>query len=122
VNHQADEQLEMLDLLCREEPLKQPSDVQHAEVLERQWQNSQGLGRSSEIEIRADPGREQRKGTPEVIFGETKDVAQITAMAQKLLKETGRAIISRVRPEAIAPLQAAFQAYTVSVHEAARSV
>src|SRR5438874_13422132 len=112
----------MLDLLCREEPLKQgneqPSDVQHAEVLERQWQNSQGLGRSSAIEIRADPGREQRKGAPEVIFGETKDVAQITSMAQQLLKETGRAIISRVRPEAIAPLQGAFQAYTVSVREA----
>src|SRR5437667_10078760 len=116
----------MLDLLCREEPLKQgneqPSDVQHAEVLERQWQNSQGLGRSSEIEIRPDPGREQRKGTPEVIFGESKDVAQIIAMAQGLLKGSGRAIISRVLPEAIAPLQEAFQEYTVSVREAARAV
>src|SRR5437764_6429008 len=43
-------------------------------------------------------------------------------MAQGLLKGSGRAIISRVRPEAIAPLQEAFQAYTVSVREAARAV
>src|SRR5947209_13647578 len=77
---------------------------------------------SSVIETRPDPGREQRKGVPEVIFAETKSVAQITTMAQGLLNGTGRAIISRVRPEAIAPLQAAFQAYTVSVREASRSV
>jgi len=127
VNHHADEQLELLNLLFQEETPKQQkheqqNSTQFSGELVQKFQHPQSNERSSEIEIRADPGREQRKGTPEVIFGETKDVAQITTMAQKLLKETGRAIISRVRPEAIAPLQAAFQAYTVSVHEAARSV
>ena len=43
-------------------------------------------------------------------------------MAQELLKESGRAIVSRVRSEAIAPLQVAFQEYTVCVHELARSM
>jgi NCAIR mutase (PurE)-related protein len=90
--------------------------------VEQKFQNSKSHASSSDIETRPDPGREQRKGTPEVIFGESKDVAQIIAMAQGLLKGSGRAIISRVRPEAIAPLQEAFQAYTVSVREAARAV
>ncbi|TMB86933.1 MAG: nickel pincer cofactor biosynthesis protein LarB [Chloroflexi bacterium] len=91
-------------------------------MVEQKFQNSKSHTSSSDIETRPDPGREQRKGTPEVIFGESKDVAQIIAMAQGLLKGSGRAIISRVRPEAIAPLQEAFQAYTVSVREAARAV
>jgi NCAIR mutase (PurE)-related protein len=130
VNQQADEQLKLLNLLYQEEAPGQPEQetqeneqqgsIQHSSLLEQKFQNSKSNGHSSKIEIRSDPGREQRKGTPEVIFGETKDVGQIIAMAQGLLKETGRAIISRVRPEAIAPLQAAFQTYTVSVHEAAR--
>jgi NCAIR mutase (PurE)-related protein len=90
--------------------------------VEQKFQNSKSRASSSDIEIRPDPGREQRKGVPEVIFGESKDVAKIIAMAQGLLKGSGRAIISRVRPEAIARLQEAFQEYTVSVHEAARAV
>lgn len=77
---------------------------------------------SSMIATRADPGREQRKGVPEVIFGETKDVPQIVAMAHGLLNGSGRAIISRLRPEAIAPVQAAFEDYTVRISELARSM
>jgi pyridinium-3,5-biscarboxylic acid mononucleotide synthase len=132
VNQQADEQLKLLNLLYQEEAPGHPgpqiheneqqNSIQHSSALEQKFQNSKSNEHSPEIEIRSDPGREQRKGTPEVIFGETKDVKQIATMAQMLLKETGRAIISRVRPEAIAPLQAAFQTYTVSVHEAARSI
>lgn len=74
------------------------------------------------VETRSDPGRERRKGVPEVIFGETKDVPQIVAMAQELLRGSGRAIISRMRPEAFAPVQVVFQDYTVRVSEAARSM
>src|SRR5579875_574072 len=74
------------------------------------------------VETRSDPGRERRKGVPEVIFGETKDVPQIVAMAQELLRGSGRAIISRMRPETFAPVQAVFQDYTVRVSEAARSM
>ncbi len=74
------------------------------------------------IETRADPRREQRKGVPEIVFGESKDVAQIIAMVQELLAESGRAIISRVRPEMIAPLQMTFQGYTLRVAERARAL
>lgn len=129
MNHQADDQLELLKLLLQEQPTsqdmqenEQESDKQPSSEVKQEVQNSQRYPRSSGIETRPDPGREQRKGTPEVIFGETKDVAQITAMAQGLLRGSGRAIISRVPPEAIVPIQAAFQAYTVVVRQAARAV
>jgi NCAIR mutase (PurE)-related protein len=74
------------------------------------------------IDIRPDLEREQRKGVPEVIFGESKEVAQIVSMASALLASTGRAIISRVQPEAIAPLRAAFQAYTIRIRDTPRSM
>lgn len=86
---------------------------------------SPGLASSARlpvVETRSDPGRERRKGVPEVIFGETKDVPQIVAMAQELLRGSGRAIISRMRPETFAPVQAVFQDYAVRVSEAARSM
>src|SRR5947208_13280401 len=74
------------------------------------------------IETRADPGREQRKGVPEIVFGESKDVAQIIAMVQGLLTGSGRVIVSRIRPEMIGPLQTAFQGYTLRVAEVAHSL
>ena len=129
MNYQTDEQLELLNLLYPGEPSNQlkhenerEGNFQLSSIVEQKFQNSKSHASSSDIETRPDPGREQRKGTPEVIFGESKDVAQIIAMAQGLLKGSGRAIISRVRPEAIAPLHEAFQAYTVSLREAARAV
>ncbi len=129
MNYEPDEQLELLNLLYPGEPSNQlkhdnerEGNFQLSSIVEQKFQNSKSQASSSDIETRPDPGREQRKGTPEVIFGESKDVAQIIAMAQGLLKGSGRAIISRVRPEAIAPLQEAFQEYTVSVREAARAV
>ena len=129
MNYEPDEQLELLNLLYPGEPSNQlkhdnerEGNFQLSSIVEQKFQNSKSHASSSDIETRPDPGREQRKGTPEVIFGESKDVAQIIVMAQGLLKGSGRAIISRVRPEAIAPLQEAFQVYTVSVREAARAV
>jgi len=77
---------------------------------------------SSEIQIRPDTQREQRKGTPEVIFGETKETAQIISMAQDLLAATGRAIISRISPEASTAVQAVFREYTVRLREAAHAM
>jgi pyridinium-3,5-biscarboxylic acid mononucleotide synthase len=129
VNYQGDEQLELLYQLYPQNPAKQlkheneqEGNAQLANREVQKFQTSKSHINSSDIETRPDPGREQRKGTPEVIFAESKEVAQIIAMAQGLLKGSGRAIISRVRPEAIAPLREAFQAYTVSVREAARAV
>lgn len=74
------------------------------------------------IQTRPDPGREWRKGAPEVILGEAKDVSQIISMAQGLLSETGRAIISRVRPELIAQIKSVFHEYPVCIREAARAI
>ncbi len=76
----------------------------------------------STIEVRPDDGREQRKGVPEIVFGETKDAAQIIAMAQGLLAGSGRAIISRLRPDLVASVRAAFQEDTVRIHEMARAM
>ncbi len=135
MNHQADEQLELLRLLFEMEPPEQlnrgheaqgeqgqPSNHQQKDTVERKSQNLQHDELSPDIEIRPDTGREQRKGIPEVIFGETKSVTQIITMAHSLLNDSGRAIVSRVRPEAMSPLQAAFQDYTIRVHESARAV
>src|SRR5258707_10475578 len=104
-NH-ADEQFELLDQLLRQEPCQQDD-----------WANTLPV-----IEIRADAGREQRKGVPEVIFGETKETAQIITMARDLLAGSGRAIISRVRPEVIEALRAALPEYTLRTRDAARAV
>src|SRR5258706_15439689 len=77
---------------------------------------------SSIIDIRADPEREQRKGVPEIILGETKEPGQIVAMARSLLSASGRAIISRVQPGIVEVLREAFQGYTFRIHENSRAV
>jgi NCAIR mutase (PurE)-related protein len=122
VNNQADEQWRLLNLLAQGQKGSEQAGKQADEHEQREVQRFQEADQSLIIEVRPDPEREERKGVPEIIFGETKGTAQLLAMAQKLLAATGRAIISRVRPEAIAVLQETFEGYTVIVHEAARSV
>src|SRR5258708_20498781 len=80
---------------------------------QQKLQDSESNHTSSVIEIRPDLQREQRKGVPEVIFGETKAIGQIVTMARNILEETGRAVISRVQPEAVAALRGTFRPYTV---------
>lgn len=48
---------------------------------------------------RIDVGREYRKGIPEVILAEGKKPEDVAKIAVKMLKESGRAIISRVTEE-----------------------
>lgn len=72
--------------------------------------------------IRPDFEREQRKGTPEVIFGETKETNQVVAMAEALLTKTGRAIISRVRSETVEVLRESFSAYDIRERRMSRMV
>lgn len=55
-----------------------------------------------------DVGREMRKGIPEVIFGEGKQLKEVEKIARKMLKEKGRAIISRVGAELAETLEEAF--------------
>ncbi len=85
-----------------------------------QWLNPDTS--SSVGDIRPDFEREQRKGTPEVIFGETKETGQVVAMAQALLEKTGRAIISRVRSETVGVLRESFPAYEVRERGLSRMV
>jgi NCAIR mutase (PurE)-related protein len=80
------------------------------------------LANGESIAIRPDPTREQRKGVPEIVFGETKSAAQIIAMARVLLERSGRAIISRARPDTIVEAQEAFREHRVRVSEAARMI
>ncbi len=140
MNDQADEQLELLEQLLRKEPFRHGSQnqLEHAEgkqANEQRQDESPGIAtklsregkreaiaESSVVETRPDPEREQRKGVPEVVFGETKEVSQVIAMAQRLLESTGRTIISRVRPEAIAAIQEVFQSSTIRLYEASRMV
>lgn len=74
------------------------------------------------IETRPDVHREQRKGVPEIIFGETKETGQIIAMAQGLLAGSGRAVVSRVPAGSLGIIQEAFREYTMRTREAARAL
>jgi len=131
VNHNIDEQFELLSHLLEEGSFGQHTNYsEQAEQKDESARSSDDaaqkspvhLERSSVIETRPDTGREQRKGTPEVIFGATKETAQIESMARALLTSTKRAIISRLRPESVEPLQEAFRDYTVRFHEASRAM
>lgn len=130
MKHKDEVDLEDLGRLLGEEPLGRPSQMKHAEQEaeagdkggRRQPQEAAHTNVSSVIETRPDAGREQRKGAPEVIFGETKEAAQIIAMAQGLLMGTGRAIISRMRTDTLEEVKAAFSEYTVSIRAAARAM
>ena len=133
MNHNIDGQLELINQLLGnglfgQEPIQagqteQEAGSEHArsETQNTQQQTDQQQT-SSIIQTHPDTGRERRKGTPEVILGETKETSQIIAMAQGLLTGTGRAIISRLQPQAVSPIQSAFQAYHVRMREAARAM
>ncbi len=109
VEYHANEQLDFLAQLLDSEQFKQGASGT--------YQGQEALN-----ETRPDPGRERRKGIPEVIFAETKTNEQILAMAQGLLAGAGRAIISRMRPESIEVVPEAFHDYTIRMQEAARAM
>ena len=117
MGQQADEHLETLDFLLNQQPFKHSNSSSQQKL-----QNSESNHISEVVEIRPDFHREQRKGVPEVIYGETKDIEQIVSMTRKILDETGRTIISRVPTEAIEVLRDVFNTYHVRVLETARAV
>ncbi len=117
VDQYADEQLEALNFLLNQQPFQHSSNSSQQKL-----QNSESNHVSEVVEIRPDFHREQRKGVPEVIYGETKDIEQIVAVARKMLNETGRTIISRVPTEAIEVLREVFNTCKVRVHGTARAV
>ena len=107
VEYHAGEQLDFLSQLLDSEQGKQGSG---------------GVQQEGIVETRPDPGRERRKGIPEVIFGETKTNEQILTMARGLLNGSGRAIISRMRPDSIVAVLEAFHEYRILVREAAHAM
>src|SRR6266700_4001186 len=117
VGQYADEQLEALNFLLNQQPFQHSSNSSQQKL-----QNSESNHVSEVVEIRPDFHREQRKGVPEVIYGETKDIEQIVEVTRKMLNETGRTIISRVPTEAIEVLRDVFNRYNVRVHGTARAV
>ncbi|GAC1354301.1 MAG: nickel pincer cofactor biosynthesis protein LarB [Ktedonobacteraceae bacterium] len=110
MDYRADEQLELLGQLLNSEQFRQSS-----------FTTQQGQS-TPLLEIRPDPGRERRKGIPEVILGETKTNEQILAMARGLLAGSGRAIISRMCPESIVVVREAFHEYPIRMREVARAM
>ena len=124
-------QFELLHQLLSKEPFGQMScekeqgseqgrESQPSIELSQALQVSAQMQSSPRIEqTRPDPGREQRKGAPEVVFGATKETTQIISMARGLLEGTGRAIISRIAPATREAVQAAFRGYDVRIREAA---
>ena len=117
MSQHADEQLEALDFLLNQQLFKHSNNSSQQKL-----QNSESNHVSEVVEIRPDFHREQRKGVPEVIYGETKEIEQIVSMTRKLLDETGRTIISRVPTEAIEILRDVFNRSNVRVHGTARAV
>ena len=65
-----------------------------------------------------DTQRELRKGFPEVIFGAGKTPEQVVAIADKLVKASGRVLVTRVTPEHAKPFLKKFRKGIH--HEAAR--
>jgi len=137
VNHENDEQRELLNHLLeisdglggsnhkrpgltgqQGEELRLSEDLRQRQKAPETTQTEN----SPAIQTRPDTKREQRKGVPEIIYGETKSQAQIIEMARGLLAGTGRAIISRVPPKVVVPLQEAFRGYRVSMREASRAI
>ena len=110
VDHHADEQLELLSQMLNTEQFQHSSAYSLQDF------------RTSSIETRPDASRERRKGIPEVVLAETKTNEQILAMARGLLAGSGRAILSRLRPESILVVQEAFSDYSIRIREAARAM
>lgn len=132
MNHDAQDQLNWLGQVLSQEvftqhqassrgalPAGNPSEDINASSISPA---SLGNEFAQRIEIRPDPTRAQRKGVPEVIFAESKTTSQVISMAQSLLAATGRAIISRVRPETLAALRQEFQEAQLRVREMARAL
>ncbi len=135
VNHEIDEQFELLHQMLSDnsegnimDNLEHPEQQRASgrsideDTSVSSWQPGAYTPSPSVIQTRPDLQRERRKGAPEVIYGATKETAQIISMAHGLLEGTGRAIISRLRPESVSPLQQEFQGYTVRFREASHAM
>ena len=72
--------------------------------------------------VRADVGREGRKGVPEVIMADRKRPEDVFLAARAFLDARGRAVLSRVPPGLVEQLRAEFPDSRAEIHAASRMV
>jgi hypothetical protein len=70
--------------------------------------------------VHLDVNREARTGVPEIVLAEGKDTATILAICQTLLDESGRVILSRVRPAMMRAVRTHFADFRVEEYPRAR--
>lgn len=71
-------------------------------------------------DARPDFGRAQRKGIPEIVLAGTKTDEQVVTIASAFVEQTGRALISRLRPATASVLAERFPTCRVDVRAGGR--
>lgn len=92
-------------------------------ALGQDWSDEQSLGIGASDAVRVDRTRWQRTGIPEVVHAERKETADVVVGLRRLALVQGRALASRVPPEAVAPIAAALHGeLCIEAHARARCV
>jgi NCAIR mutase (PurE)-related protein len=73
------------------------------------------------LDAQLDFSREARAGIPEIVLADVKSDEQIFRIARAFLDRTGRALLTRLRPETMARLAEAFTGCAVDAREVARA-
>lgn len=73
------------------------------------------------LDAQLDFHREARAGIPEIVLADVKSDEQVTRIARAFLDRTGRALLTRLRPETMARLADEFVGYAVDVRQVARA-
>ena len=102
VFHHITDEMDLLSQLAGEE------GSQHPQAGSSQPSPAPALQQTSIDEAHLDFGRENRKGIPEVILAENKTDRQVLSIAHAFIQRTGRALISRMRPELFGRVHEAF--------------
>jgi hypothetical protein len=73
------------------------------------------------LDTQLDFSREARAGIPEIVLADVKNDEQIVRIARAFLDQTGRALLTRLRPETMARLAEEFPEYVLDTREVARA-
>jgi NCAIR mutase (PurE)-related protein len=73
------------------------------------------------LDAQLDFHREARAGIPEIVLADVKSDEQVVRIARAFLDQTGRALLTRLRPEMLARLEEKFAGYAVDLREVARA-
>jgi NCAIR mutase (PurE)-related protein len=75
----------------------------------------------AKLDAQLDFYREARAGIPEIVLAEVKTDEQIFRIARAFLDQTGRALLTRLRPETMARLADEFAERVIDIREVARA-